>query len=495
MYKTVRLFFVSLGLAATCFAGVTISSPAPGSTSTSPVHFVASASSSAPISSMQIYVDNVSVFMTNSSSLDTLVTMSAGSHNVVVQAWDSTGAVFKAPETISVTAAAGAVAVSSPANNATVSSPFQVSASASAPNPITAMQIYLDNQLVFSASAASLNTEITAVAGTHLLVVQAWDSTGAVYKSSENINVTTPTGTVAVSSPANNASVTSPFQVAASASGPNPITAMQIYLDNQLLFTANAASLNTQVNAGLGSHLLVVQAWDSTGAVVKQSLTVNINAVIPSNATVKSQIEDMGGWQSCTVCAGANGSGPSAIFSMQQFQASPSLDNSSAKFNISGSTPYADALWWNQLGPSDSATNFVYDLNFYLTDPQAPQALEFDVNQSIGNLKFIFGTQCAMVEGAWDVWDAPNGRWQSTGVACTRPAAFTWHHLAWQLRRSSTQTIFVAFTLDGVTHNVNLAFNAIPVSADELNVAFQMDLNFAAQAYSVWLDKVTLSYW
>lgn len=408
MQKPVLFLLAHLALAASCFADVTISAPTPGATSASPVHFVASASSSAPITSMQIYVDNVSVFSTSNSSLDALVSMAIGSHNVVVQAWDSTGAVFKAPETISVTASTGTVAVSSPADNTTVASPFQVIASASAPNPVTAMQIYLDNQLVF---------------------------------------------------------------------------------------TGNAANLNTQVSAGVGSHLLVVQAWDSTGAVYKQSLTVTVSSGIPSNATVKSKIEDMTGWQSCTVCAGANGNGPSASFSMQQFQASPSLDNSSAKFNISGSTPYSDALWWNQLGAANSAANFVYDLNFYLTDPQAPQALEFDVNQSIGNLKFIFGTQCALVSGAWEVWDGPNGRWQSTGVACTRPAALTWHHLIWQLRRTSTQVVFVAFTLDGVTHFLNMAFNALPVSAEELNVAFQMDLNSAAKAYSVWLDKVTLSYW
>lgn len=405
--KAIPFLLITLALATSCFAGVTISSPAPGSTSASPVHFVASATSGSAITAMRIYVDNVSVFLASSSSLDTLVPMTTGSHFVVVQAWDSSGGIFKASETINVTASTG-VAVSSPANNATVSSPFQVVASASASNPVTAMQIYLDNQLVL---------------------------------------------------------------------------------------TVNAASLNTPISADTGSHLLVVQAWDSTGAVYKQPVTVNVSSGIPANATVKSQIEDMSGWQSCSVCAGANGNGPVANFSMQQFQSSPSLDGGSSQFNISGSTPYADALWWNQLGAANSATNFVYDLDFYLTNPQVPQALEFDVNQSIGNLKFIFGTQCAMVSGAWDVWDAPSGVWRSTGVACTRPAAFTWHHLTWEFQRTSTQTVFVAFTFDGVKHFVNMAFNALPVNAQELNVAFQMDLNFAAQAYSVWLDNVTLSYW
>src|SRR5215813_14178475 len=100
--SAIRYVIAILMLAASAFAGVTISSPAPGSTSASPVHFVASASSSAPITAMRIYVDDTSVFLTFSNNLDILVPMSVGVHSVVVQAWDSTGAVFKAPETITV---------------------------------------------------------------------------------------------------------------------------------------------------------------------------------------------------------------------------------------------------------------------------------------------------------------------------------------------------------------------------------------------------------
>src|SRR5689334_7450558 len=89
-------------LATAAFAGVSVSSPAAGSTAGSPVHFVASATSAHPVTAMRIYVDNISVYLVSASKLDTLVTMSAGSHFVVVQAWDSTGAVFKTPLTLSV---------------------------------------------------------------------------------------------------------------------------------------------------------------------------------------------------------------------------------------------------------------------------------------------------------------------------------------------------------------------------------------------------------
>src|SRR5712671_6911189 len=98
----------TLTLATASFAGVTVSSPAAGSTAGSPVHFVASATSANPITAMRIYVDNLSVYLVSASSLNTSVNMSAGTHSVVVQAWDSTGAVFKVPLSLTVSVSAPA---------------------------------------------------------------------------------------------------------------------------------------------------------------------------------------------------------------------------------------------------------------------------------------------------------------------------------------------------------------------------------------------------
>jgi acid phosphatase len=82
--------------------GVTVCSPTVGSTVASPVHFAAAAKSTHPITAMRIYADNISKFTVDASSLDTSVALATGTHSVVVQAWDSTGAVFKTPLTIHV---------------------------------------------------------------------------------------------------------------------------------------------------------------------------------------------------------------------------------------------------------------------------------------------------------------------------------------------------------------------------------------------------------
>ena len=83
---------------------VNICSPGQNATVDQPVHVTAAAKSSAPITTMQIYLDNKEVFHSpNSILIETDVPMSSGSHLLVVKAWDSTGRNFSSSRTINVT--------------------------------------------------------------------------------------------------------------------------------------------------------------------------------------------------------------------------------------------------------------------------------------------------------------------------------------------------------------------------------------------------------
>src|SRR5271167_1553603 len=73
------------------FAAVTVTSPAAGSTVTSPVHYVAT--STAPscakgVATMGIYVDNVKVYVGKGASLNYELSVSAGAHQTKVEEWD-----------------------------------------------------------------------------------------------------------------------------------------------------------------------------------------------------------------------------------------------------------------------------------------------------------------------------------------------------------------------------------------------------------------------
>lgn len=390
--------------------------------------------------------------------------------------------------TLSVLSFAGTVSVSSPANGSTVSSPAKFVASASSSSPITAMRIYVDNTSVYSVNAASMNTSVAMASGTHSVVVQAWDSTGAVFKSPLTVKVATASAGVVVSSPANGATVSSPAHFVASSSG---AVAMKIYVDSVDSYTVNASSLDTNLAMTAGVHSVVVQSWDSKGNVSKAPLSLTVSGstpTVPSTARTWAAIDQMTGWEACTVCAGIGANGPTAPISLTQNVASPSMDGRSAQFWIGGKTPYSDALWWKQLGGDDTRHHFVYDLYFYLTAPQYAQALEFDVNQSNKKNMYIMGVECnikAAGGGHWDVWDGINKHWASTGVGCAVPSAFTWHHLTEEFQRDdSGHVTFVAITLDGQKHYINRTYGSLPKSVSEINVAVQIDGDSAMHNYS-----------
>ena len=189
-------FYLSPAGCTASTVGVTVCSPANGTSVASPVRFTAAAKSTLPITAMRIYIDNVSVYLTSAASLDVSLAVASGTHNVVVQAWDSSGAVFKAsPITLTVlpsqcSASGVGVTVCSPTPGATVTSPVHVTAAAkSATAPITAMRIYVDNVSVYLVNASAIDTTLAISSGTHSMVVQAWDSTGAVFKTPLTIHV------------------------------------------------------------------------------------------------------------------------------------------------------------------------------------------------------------------------------------------------------------------------------------------------------------------
>ena len=308
-------------------------------------------------------------------------------------------------------------------------------------------------------------------------------------------------GQITVSSPSTT-TVSSPTKFAATAKSSSgaSITEFKIYVDNNQKYSTQSGSISTSLSLSTGAHYVVFQAWDAKGTMYKKSLNISVSSTSSSDSggtSAYTNIDQMSGWESCDVCAGANGSGPKTPYSMTQNISSPSMDGNSAKFWIGGSTPYSQALWWKHLTAVPSAHHFVYDLYFYLTNSSAPQALEFDANQSANGHHFIYGTQCDIRKTKqFDVWDDINKKFVPTGVACAAPSAYKWHHLIWEFERTTDNRVkFVSVTLDGVKHYINMSFATRSTSASSLSAAFQMDGNYQQTDYSTWLDKVTLTYW
>ena len=107
----------------------------------------------------------------------------------MVRAWDSSGAY--GDQTLSVDVGTVAVNVSKPANNSSVNSPAAVNATGSSSHPLTGWIIYVDGVSKFSQNnGTSISANLTMSAGTHSVVVRAWDSTGAY--GDQTVDVTVP---------------------------------------------------------------------------------------------------------------------------------------------------------------------------------------------------------------------------------------------------------------------------------------------------------------
>lgn len=234
----------------------------------------------------------------------------------------------------------------------------------------------------------------------------------------------------------------------------------------------------------------------STSSSSSGSGSTESGSSIPADAKVIGDIQKMTSWGSCSSsCAGEPGT--NAIYSMEQPISSPSLSGSAIKFDVTGGTPWADALWWKQVGGNDAMTHFVYDISFYLTDVNAAQALEFNVNQNAGGNRYEYATQCD-IRGShhWRIWPHAQMHWLDTGVPCATPLQDSWNKLTWEFsRNSSNQVVWEAVTLNGVRATINQAFDSYAATGSGIDVAFQMDSDGGPTPWSVWVDNVTLTEW
>jgi hypothetical protein len=260
---------------------VDVSTPANNATvSTSvPIQGFATPTAGHTIMGWYVYVDNVAKYQTGASSaILPTVTMSVGTHSVVVRAWDSSGAFGDKAFSVSAVSKP-VVAVLTPGNNANVGTPVNIRAAASptAGHSITGWRIYADGISAFSAGAvSSINTNLGLKVGTHTLVVRTWDTSGAYGDRTLSVTVSSKPA-VAVATPVPWSSVASPIYLHASATPPagRSIQGWHIYLDGADKYAAGAvSSISSSIAASPGQHTVVVRAWDSSGTFGDQTLSL-----------------------------------------------------------------------------------------------------------------------------------------------------------------------------------------------------------------------------
>ena len=94
MKPSPSLLFAILIVAVPAYATVTVTTPTPGATVTSPVQYVASATTSTcaqGVASMGIYVNNQLIYVVNGAQLNTSISLANGYEHTVVEEWDRCG--------------------------------------------------------------------------------------------------------------------------------------------------------------------------------------------------------------------------------------------------------------------------------------------------------------------------------------------------------------------------------------------------------------------
>jgi hypothetical protein len=255
---------------------------------------------SGSITTMKVYIDGQLVFQNGGGSLSLFEGgVSNGTHHLVINAWDDFGRLYQASEYFGVTGnlpfscpvSGVGVRICAPTTGSVVSNNLGFSAGFKGNTPIKFVRTYLDSTDVFDFAPASGQTSVVAggikaAPGTYTLTVVAWDTNNTVYKSSVGLKSyyeadCPPKGStcnpgIYQSTPNDGDDVQSPFQVSASVQNNTAsITAMKAYVDGVQAGASSGPTFDQPISVAKGTHILVIQAWDTAGKLYR--LTENVN--------------------------------------------------------------------------------------------------------------------------------------------------------------------------------------------------------------------------
>lgn len=292
----------------------------------------------------------------------------------------------------------------------------------------------------------------------------------------------------------------SPIPVLAGASV--PVHALQLYVDGVKTAEVTTASLSASLNLPAGSHRIAVQAIDSSNTVISKAITtITVTTPPPPAGTTLSNLQESSDWKTCGTCGNQGGTGKLATYTMARGFTTPAIDNqsTSAQFSISGPYPYTNGYWWlSHSAPKGSLKKLVYDFYVYVpaVSAKAPQAIEFECQHTINGYIHNFAWQADYASKKWRTFDYANSKWVPTTIAFAAFTPDTWHHIVAEYHEDGNSTIHDALTVDGVRTVVNITRMGTYTGQkwESFTNGFQLDLNGVPTAFSVYVDKMKVTY-
>jgi hypothetical protein len=222
--------------------------------------------------------------------------------------------------------------------------------------------------------------------------------------------------------------------------------------------------------------------------------------VPPAGTTVLDNVQDTRNWLTCGNCGNDNATGPAATGTFTPGLASPSEDGASTQFSIAATTPYTNVYFYQEHTPVSTQMNaLTYEFDIYIPPgmENAPQGIEFECQQIVGGWVYNFGWQANYQQKIWRIFDYGAKQWNPTPVAFNGFTPGTWHHIVAEYHNDLTMHMVYhdALTVDGVRTPVNITHHAFNAGGrDQFTNAVQLDSNQTATPYSVYVDKMTITY-
>ena len=220
----------------------------------------------------------------------------------------------------------------------------------------------------------------------------------------------------------------------------------------------------------------------------------------PTGATVIDNIQNQT-WLTCGACGNEGGTGPIASYSFTTGITSPSEDGLSTQFSIAAAVPFTNGYFYQFHSPvSDQFALLTYEFDLFIPagSENAPQAIEFQCQQQLAGWIYNFAWQADYGRGIWRVFNYGSQQWETSGLSFQRFSPGTWHHvMAEYHNNAASHSVFHdALTVDGVRTPVNIRHDAILASSgnDKFSNSVQLDSNNLPSPYSIFIDKMKITY-
>ncbi|MBC7486993.1 MAG: T9SS type A sorting domain-containing protein [Cytophagaceae bacterium] len=274
---------------------VAITSPSNNATFTGPavVSIIATASDAdGAISKVEFYNGATLLSTSNSAPYSyNWTNVANGNYTIIAKAYDNVGATSSASVAMVIKAPnqAPVISITSPANNASFTSPALISVTTSvsdADGSISKVEFYNGSTLLNTVTSSPYAYNWSNVsAGAYTIVVKAYDNLNAVTSASITVTVVNPNKnpSVIITAPVNNAAFNAPAAITISANASDQdgtISKVEFYNGTTLLGTVTTSPYNFfWNNVGAAPYTITVKSFDDLNATATASVSITVNAV------------------------------------------------------------------------------------------------------------------------------------------------------------------------------------------------------------------------